>query len=354
MFYTLFLSNEEMQNQANSENLHDFLEAKICVVLNLPKEREYFLRYALSDSGSAYHCVLLDKEALRECVSSAEEFLSHPCFLCAQFVREGYVLIKDWNLNWVFVGFKGQNIVDFYALENLGEAHEKLELLNLNTFWLWEVGEIALWEREILKNMESKFHLHYVSPENIELLESYNFNPLEKSLPFLKTRIGGVSKSLALGVVLGIVLWIALVLTGLLKQRENKNLELQISVLQSELEMLGKSRTQTQNELIDLQEKLESLQSIYSSNAESLKSFGEADFEVAQFVRTLNPYLEKFNVKIAYFGVEQENFALLLLGTNALKVLEIIEKESLGEIQTMGVYGKFVWSAVKGGKNENS
>ncbi|MBX7491140.1 copper transporter [Helicobacter turcicus] len=356
IFYTLFLSDKEMQDQANSENLRDFLEAKICVVLNLPKEHEYFLHYTLSDSGTAYHCVLLDKETLKDYTSSAEEFLSHPCFLCAQFVREGYVLIKDGNLNWVFVGFKEQNIVDFYALENLGEVRKKLETLGLNAFWLWEVGDLTCHEREILKDMESKFSRHHIAQtlENMELLESYNFNPLEKSLPFLQTRTGGAFKCLVAGVALGIALGAVFILVGLLKQRENTGLQLQISTLQSELERLSENRTQAQNELIGLQEKLESLWSVYHSNAESLKDFGEADFQVAQLILTLNPHLEKFNVKIAYFGVEQESFALLLFGVNALKVLEAVEKESLGEIQTMGAYGEFVWSAIKGNKNGNS
>ncbi|MCI5968363.1 hypothetical protein [Helicobacter sp.] len=157
IFYTLFLDEKEMQNQINNENLCDFLEAKICLVLNLPREQEYFLRYSLSDSGNAYHCVLLDKEVLASYVSNATEYLSHPCFLCAQFVKEGYALIKDWNLNWVFVGFKEQNIVDFYTLENLDKVCEKLELLGLDMFWLWEVGEIASLENEKLKKLESKF-----------------------------------------------------------------------------------------------------------------------------------------------------------------------------------------------------
>lgn len=345
VFYTLFLDEKEMQSQANSENLRDFLEEKICVVLNLPREKEYFLRYALSESGNAYHCVLLDKEILASYVSDATEYLSHPCFLCG--IQNGYVLIKDWNLNWVFIGFKEQNIVDFYALDSLGEMCEKLELLSLDGIWLWEVGEITTDEKESLKKL--KFNLHFMVQdfENMELPETWNFNPIEKSLPFLKMRVGMALGSLAAGVTLGLVLWGILAFVGLLEQRKNANLKMQINALQNELEILGKSRTQAQNTLISLQEKLQNLQVVYHANVESLKSFREADFQVAQSISALNPYLEKFNVKIAYFGVEKDGVMLLLIGKNALKILEIIEEESLGKVHTMGEYGEFVWSVIK-------
>ncbi len=336
-----------MQNQANSENLHDFLEEKICMVLNLPTEREYFLRFVLSKHTNAYHCVLLDKEILADYVKDATEYLTHPCFLCE--IQNGYVLIKDWNLNWILVGFNEQNIVDFYALESLENTIERLKDLNLNMFWLWEVESATLTEKELLKKLESKFTIHYItqSLENIELLESCNFNPLEKSQPFLKTHLGVACKFLVAGVALGAVLWIILAFIGLLNQRKNAGLTAQIHTLQNELETLSKNRTQAQNTLINLQEKLENLQTIYKTNAESLKDFEKEDFQIAQLIFVLNPYLEKLNVKIAYFGLEKKSFSLLLLGENALKILEAIEKESLGKVEEMAIYGAFVWSVIK-------
>lgn len=73
---------------------------------------------------------------------------------------------------------------------------------------------------------------------------------------------------------------------------------MQINALQNELEILGKSRTQAQNTLISLQEKLQNLQVVYHANVESLKSFRETDFQVAQSISALNPYLENSMSKL--------------------------------------------------------
>ncbi|TLD82895.1 hypothetical protein LS70_006280 [Helicobacter sp. MIT 11-5569] len=356
-FYTLILSEQEIQAHVNNESLRDFLEERICVVFNLPKEHEYFLRYALTSSGNAYHCLLLDKEALKKSVSDVECYLSHPCFLCRQFVAESfaYILVKDSNLEWTFIGYAKQDIVYFSALEDLKSLQEKLEALELNTFWVWGVGAITKSEQDVFKQLSEQFSINFIPQEikNVELLESFNFNPLEKSLPFIKTRMGSVLKWFAIGLTLGLSLWIALVFVGLIQQRKNTSLEAQIILLQNELETLGKSRTKAQKEMLALQEKLESLQAVYQANVESLKGFENTDIQVAQLVQTLNPYLKTHQVKIAYFAMDKEWFALLLFGKNALKILEILERESLGNVQVVENYGDFVWSEIQAKKKSN-
>lgn len=344
VFYTLFLSAQEREIQTR-ESLRDFLEAKICLVLNLPKDREYILRYVLSSTGDAYHCVLLDKEALVGYVSSAQEFLSHPCFLCARYVKNGYALIKDAYLSWVFVGFEGGNIIEFYAAENLATMHKKLE--SCREFWLWEIGKITQEEQAILADFQ--IDVIQKNLEDVELLEDDNFNPLERPLSLQHTKKALLS--LVAGVGVGFALWVGYGFTYVLEQRKNTNVELQIGRLQEELATLSQSRTQAQNALLDLQERLKALQAIYALNAESLKPFGVMDFQAVQFLYALRGYLENFNVKVAYFGVEEERVAFLLRGAHALKVLEAVEKNTLGSIEIMGSYGEFVWCVVKGNKH---
>ncbi|MCI5968364.1 hypothetical protein [Helicobacter sp.] len=183
--------------------------------------------------------------------------------------------------------------------------------------------------------------------ENIELLESCNFNPLEKSPAFLKTRLGVAVSCFVFGIMLGLLIVGVLAFLELLEQRKSQVLNAQINALQNELQMLGKSRSQAQDTLINLQEKLQNLQAVYQANLESLKSFGKADFQVAQFFRVLYPHLENFDVKIAYFGLEKESVTLLLIGKNALKILEAIEKQSLGKVRVMREYGAFLWSEIQ-------
>lgn len=343
----MYLSEQEIQDLENFENLHNFLEEKICTVLNFSKDREYFLRYALANNRSSYHCVLLDKEMLAGYVDDAAEYLSHPCFLCS--LEKGYVLIKDGYLNWAFVGFNKKNIVDFCILENLEKIFEKLEFLGLNTFWLWAVEGMTLCEEEFLKKLEAKFSIHRMAEglENIELPESCNFNPLEKSLPFSKTQLGFSFLCLTGGIILGVVLWIILAFVELLEQRKNVELKTQISTLQDRSEMFAKNHTEAYGMLISLQSKLETLQETYKTNAEFLKDFEKSDLQAVQLISVLNPYLEQLNVKIAYFELEKENFSLLLFGDNALRILEAIEKESLGKVEEMSVYGAFVWGIIR-------
>lgn len=349
VFYTLILNQQEIEIYENKENLIDFLENKICILLNLQRDKEYFLYYTVSREKHIYHCILIDKEKLKFSVKNANIYLTHPCFLGGQFVEKGYILIKDTHLEWMLVGYCEQNIVDFYALEDLRAGKIRLESLQLKEFWLWEVGEITKNEWGIIEALQLRFSIHFLQKdvEDAKLVECFNFNPLEQSKPFLKTQAGKVLKCFTSGIALGLVFLAVLIFLGLMQQKENQALQAQINHLQNTLDTLGKSRTQTQKELLDLQEELESLRGIYEANANFLKGVGGMDIQVAQFIYTLNPYLQELNVKIAYFGLEQGQFALLLFGVNALKILEILERESLGQIEAVRVYKEFVWSEIK-------
>lgn len=352
-FYTLILKDAELEEISSyGESLGDFLEYRVCTILNLPKDREYFLCYAPSQSFTAYHCILIDKESLKDYVKSAESYLSHPCFFCTQFLHAGLeyqcFLVLDEFLEFTYVLYhKGEIIAVQYLGRDFNlEALEPLtQEYGITEIYFWEAQETKANVLATLERVKQKFTLHSITRhlESVELVESYNFNPLEKTIPFLCRRSGIALKMFGVGISIGALLWVIMTAIMFLQGRENLDLQGRVSALKLELDTLAQNRTNTQKEMFAMQEKLESLTTIHQNNAALLKDSAHLNPQPATWIDTLSPYLEKHRVKIVYFALDNDVLSLLLLGGNSLKILELLEKESLGLIQAMETYGVFTW-----------
>ncbi len=354
IFYTLILNEEESQKiQEFPEILEDFLEDKICSLLNLLRDCEYFLRFYTQDSKT-YHCLLLNKNSLKNYVKNAESYLSHPCFLCAQFLQEDRdlelqaFLVLDSYAQWTLIGYQKGEIVFLQPIKDLKMAEDKIKILSqkARNFYLsfWVIHPNSPMQK--IKVLQSQFNaqiLHY-SLKEVNLLDSFNFNPLEKTLPLRERTIGKMLRFAVFGALVGIGIWIVLLIFHLLESREIHRLQSQIESQKTKLHHQKQSYTQSQKEALFLQEKLESLQSHYNRNAQFLKDSMPNTIQLTHIFRLVNPFLQQYHVKIAYFGLDEKGLLnLLLRGEKTLQVLEGLEKSKLGNVQNLKKYQDFYW-----------
>lgn len=351
IFYTLILNEKENQKiQESPEVLEDFLEDKICSLLNLPHTCEYFLRFSNPKDSNTYHCLLLNKDSLRSYVCNAETFLSHPSLLCAQFLQDNqesqtFLVLDSYN-QWTLVHYENAKITSLQAIKSLEMAREKIEHFKQKDkdflLTLWILGENNTKETQ---EIQAQFGAQMLSCNlnTIQLLESLNFNPLEKTLPLSKQKIGKALKLGALGVFIGFGVCLALWILSLLTNQEIANLQSQIHEQHLRINQQNQNYTESQKQILLLQEKLDSLQTLYANNAQFLKSAIPNTAQLTPFFNIMNPILEQQNVKIAYLGLEKDLYSLLLMGKNTLQVLETLEKAHLGEIQSLEKYQDFYW-----------
>lgn len=164
----------------------DFLEHRICVLLNLPSTKEYFLHYSLAQNGRDYHCILLDKELLKAYVKNADIYLSHPIFLYPfSHDAKACLILLDSYCTLSVVVYEAQKIIAFSLVE-ASKLLEKLEALQslyaFNILSFWALSEIPQALKEILETLEVT--IHNIQLQTLTLPQSYNFNPFERRILF--------------------------------------------------------------------------------------------------------------------------------------------------------------------------
>lgn len=353
VFYSLNLDEQETQNlQESPEILEDFLEDKICSLLNLPHHCEYFSRFFMQNSHT-YHCLLLNKDSLKQYVSDAQTYLSHPCFLCEQFLQDTLesqaFLVLDSHAKWTFIHYHKGKITFLQSFNSLQTAQEKIALLNQNAqnfaLFLWLIGEIPPAQSQELEYLQSRFSAQILpfNLKEVSLLDSYNFNPLEKTLPLSQQKVGKALKFALLGASVGIGIWLVLLILNFLTSKDIENLQQQIQEQNIKIHNRTQSYTQSQKQVLLLKEKLESLQALEAQNAQFLQDAIPNATHLVPFFHTLNPILQQYNVKIAYFGLEKDSLYLLFRGKNTLQALEKLEKSPWGNVQRLEKYQEFYW-----------
>lgn len=360
VFYTLILTEQEQQSiQESPEIIEDFLEDKLCSLLNLPRTCEYFLRFWHTQDSKAYHCLLLNKDTLKGYVSDAESYLSHPCFLCAQFLQQGNpqsqaFLVLDSYAQWTLIHYYQGEIIFLQPMKNLETAREKLETLRQKatnfSLTLWIIPPINPTQSQAIEAFQSQFDARILSYklEGVAPLDSFNFNPLEKTLPLGKQQIGKALKFGALGACISIGIWLVLWILNLLENREINNLQAHIREQNIKIQYQKQNYTESQKQILHLQEKLESLQSLHNQNAQFLKNIMPNATRLVPFFSTINPLLQQYNVKIAYLGLRDKGLVCLLLkGKNTLQILEELEKLHWGDVQSLESYQGFYWITLR-------
>ncbi|WP_297811645.1 hypothetical protein [uncultured Helicobacter sp.] len=352
IFYTLILNEKENQKlQESPEILEDFLEDKICSLLNLPHTCEYFLRFSHTQDSTTYHCLLLNKDSLKKYVSDANLYLSHPCFLCAQFLRDDResqaFLVLDSYAQWTLIYYERGEIAFLQPIKDFQVAQEKIKDFRqkdknfLLTFWVLDESSAT----QEIQHLQSQFNAQRLSYKinEIELLDSLNFNPLEKTLPLMQQKIGKALKFSVLGVLMGIGIWLVFLILNLLSSREIANLQSQIHEQHIKINDQNQSFTESQKQALLLQEQRDSLQMLYEKNSQFLKNAMPNATYLVPFFNAIDPILQEQNVKIAYFGMENNLLSLLFRGKNTLQVLEELEKSHWGNVQSLEKYQDFYW-----------
>lgn len=360
VFYTLIFKEQEQQNiQESPEIIEDFLEDKLCSLLNLPRTCEYFLRFWHAQDSKAYHCLLLNKDALKGYVSNAETYLSHPCFLCAQFLQPDNLqsqtfLVLDSYAQWTLINYHQGEITLLQPIKNLEIAREKIETLRQKainfSLTLWIIPPTNPTQSQEIEVLQSHFDARILSCklEEIAPLDSFNFNPLEKTLPLGKQQVGKALKFGTLGACIGIGIWLVLWILNLLESKEINELQTHIKEQNIKIQYQKQNYTESQKQILHLQEKLESLQALHNQNAQFLKNIMPNATHLVPFFSTINPLLQQYNVKIAYLGLRDKDLVCLLFrGKNALQILEELEKLHWGDVQSLESYQGFYWITLR-------
>lgn len=403
VFYPLFA------REYDAENLHDFLEDKVCKILNLRRDCEYFLRYFHEESSGYFYCLLLNKEILREEARDFAEFLTHPAFLAQQFLakeRQFFLIAYFYEgLEITLVGYFGGQIVFLQSFKSAQEALEKsqemqqryheagfcfwdmrgwnleqnqgenqgrnreqnqTQNLKVNGEWNQEIngvrnqalngaqnqGQNQAWNpqnHEEFALQESGITWEILNPklEDLSLEESWNFNPLEKAIPLWRQNVGKILLCGAAGVVCGALYPLVLWVLVFLEGKTHGALNQQIEAQNKALQAQMQSYTAAQKEGVALQEKYQNLERTFSENEKFLQKFLHANPKIMQFFDTIHPLLESQQVKIAYFHAQKGVFEILFAGANAVAFLEILGQEGLADLESLEEVGGFYFVRIR-------
>ncbi|MCI7047447.1 hypothetical protein [Helicobacter sp.] len=344
VFYPLFLK------EYDKENIHDFLEDKICKILNLRRDCEYFLRYFYDKD--CFYCLLINKEILLQGIKDFREFLTHPAFLAYRLVNQEqqFILMLHFceKLEITLVGyFKGQ-ITFLQSFNELQDSLEKSQEIFHNypnaNFYFWDTQGQT--QEESLGNL-IKWAVLNPKLEDLTLEESWNFNPLEKPIPFWKQKMGITLLSGAAGVICGLLYPLFLSLLIFLENKNHENLKAQIENQNKALQTQMQNYTMLQKESVALQEKYETLKQSFKDNEQFLQKFLHTNPRITQFFDKINPLLELQKIKIAYFNSKQDIFEILFVGANVIEFLELLEQNHLAHLESLEEIEGFYFVRIK-------
>lgn len=341
IFYPLHLQTEEIPNNLY---LDDFLEEKICILLNLSKEHEYFLRFYRSNQ--IYYCFLLSKEQLKPFVTSQDSYLSHPCFLGLQCVESSavlqYILIYDNFKQWVLVGYEKGQIIDFYTFKDFENLHKKLESFGANfQCFLWQIETIPSLDSALLKPFVCG--TIHKSLEQLEKIEIYNFNPLEKTTPFWQQHSGMLTKYFLYGALCGILCLGIMACFNYLNTKKLQHLKQQLHTLKDMQIMRENNLSKEQSKVLVLEKNLQELQALHTHNSSLLHKSLKNSLDGFDYFTTLSANLTDNTVKIAYFGAKNNILELLIIGKDSLKFIETLEQKMALEVEHLEHYDGFFW-----------
>ncbi len=355
VFYPLLAREYDM------ENLHDFLEGKVCKILNLKHDCEYFLRYFHDEQSGYFYCLLINKEVLIEGVRDCAEFLTHPAFLAWQFLRKKrqFFLMVYFceGLEIVLVGYFQGQITFLQSFKNAQEAFKKSQEMHQSyleaSFCFWDMRE---WNQgqnqqnyEEFSLQESGIDWQILSPklEDLRLEESWNFNPLEKAIPLWRRNIGKILFCGVAGAVCGLLYPLILWVLVLLEWQTHETLKLQIEAQNKALQLQMQSYTAAQKEGVVLQEKYQNLEQTFSENQEFLQKFLHTNPKITQFFDTIHSFLKSQQVKIAYFHAQRDVFEILFAGANVIGFLEVLQQKNLVNLEALEEVGGFYFVRIR-------
>lgn len=298
IFYTLQIED------CKEEDLRDFLEDKMCRILNLPRTCEYELLFNNALGKNTYSCLLIAKENIQKHITKKTTILSHNIFYAQQFVRENklndftFFVLRNLEKTYDFVGFLKGEIISFQSIQK-EEIQEKIieakEEFN-KEIKLFFYGEKAL---DGLENTE------FI--EKLPPIASQNFAPLKQ--PFSRNFYYGLV-ACVFGIFFGCFSFVFSSFLAHKIQRENEMIASQIENLERENKNAIEAYKNNQRQWEILQEKQAQLEIANKTNKEILKSKNKT----LNTFKKLSEMLVRNDLKLFYLDYQKELIRAVVYG----------------------------------------
>ena len=332
--------------ECDRENLEDFLEEKICKILNLKMDCEYFLRYF--EIQNNFYCLLLNKEALQGYTQDSEDFLTHPVFFTSQMLNANkeyqFFIVENTfcSTEFMLVGYFKDKMIYLQQFNALEDAMARMMEFSQNypnaAFYFWSLDKSN--EKEFQK-YSSKIEILEQSWESLTLEEQFNFNPIQKEIPLRKQRVGKLLSFMVVGGICGVFYPLLLFAWALWEGENCKNLQEQIKEQKDTQQLQVQNYSALQKEILALEQKQQKLQEVFAQNEAFLQRFLPTSPRISSFFEQISSYLQIQDVKIAYFHANKNIFEFLLVGEGSAEFLRILEQEKLGKLEVIQAIDSF-------------
>ncbi|KPH50640.1 hypothetical protein HPU229336_01730 [Helicobacter pullorum] len=347
-----FFSGKEMvfyflpAKECDRENLEDFLEEKICKILNLKMDCEYFLRYF--EIQNNFYCLLLNKEVLQGYTQDFEDFLTHPVFFTSQMLNANkeyqFFIVENTfcGTEFMLIGYFKDKMIYLQQFNALEDAMARMMEFSQNypnaAFYFWSLDKNN--EKEFQK-YSSKIEILEQSWESLTLEEQFNFNPIQKEIPLRKQRVSKLLSFMAVGGICGVFYPLLLFAWALWEGENCKNLQEQIKKQKDTQQLQVQNYSALQKEILALEQKHQKLQEVFAQNEAFLQRFLLTSPRISSFFEQISSYLQIQDVKIAYFHANKNIFEFLLVGEGSAEFLRILEQEKLGKLEVIQAIDSF-------------
>ncbi|CAM2897077.1 hypothetical protein [Helicobacter burdigaliensis] len=321
IFYSLEL-------EAKEEDLQDLLEEKICLILGLNRECEYFLSYCYKDKK--YHCVLINKDELENDYKNTS-FLTSPIFvLQALYTQKGlsaFILEESEKLALLLV--EDSKII-FYELLKLEEIYsifkKQKEPFNLYYFSLDKEYNEKILELQNTFNQEIKFIKNCFKKEELEKKNVPNFSPQKSKLEIFKKLYFRYFLLFFVSFLLCFMHPLYFLISNLILENKNQEISHNLQALNLELNLKNEKKSNEEKAILKVKEELQNLKQVYLKNKEYLSSINpQKTYFLSSFMEINGLFLEK-NIKIAFLNYRNKKFSFLLFGEGFYSLFPQIEK----------------------------
>ncbi|PZT48255.1 hypothetical protein B6S12_04825 [Helicobacter valdiviensis] len=321
VFYSLEL-------EVKQENLQDLLEEKICLILGLDRECEYFLSYCYVNQK--YHCILINKDKLKN-FNQKSSFLTSPIFvLQALYAKEGlcgFILqdLKDLAFVWIenakiifYELLKQEEICDFIKMQN---KDFKLYYFSCN---IEENEKILEFKKELQKEItliENCFKKEELEKKNVP-----NFIPKKDTINLFKNLSFRYLSIFCISFLLFLIYPLYLWFLGMTLEDKNQKIRQNLEELNLQLKLKNEKKSKEEKELLRAKEELQNLEKIYLQNKNYLSLINPQKKYFLPIFAEINTLLLQNNLKIVYLFYEDGQFYLLLFGGDFYSLFPQIEK----------------------------
>lgn len=319
-----------------------------------------------------YFITLIDKQKAKKYTNNSENiFLYHPIFYFMNLPqsRENslniyIVLGSDFADELAIFGFFKQNIF-YIKTEKFKNIEYTCELISsmkrlvsdifgdiIPYFYICSLNKNLVSNIEKISNIltENKFeHTTINLPNNFakpstqnDTKEIINLNPDFGKLPFYKDRRFQPILAVFSGALAAIFYFLFLQISSYFSQKELENLQTQTQNIKTQYENLIKSRTSTQNEIINLNKELNLLE----QNLQENKELTNSNLDFGLLFSKITKYANETGIKIHYLNFSKGYLQILISGNGFNIFLDNILKDTGGEIAEYKTIKELFWCVI--------